>query len=111
MTYLSGEGAFADRQAHPFPDLILLDLGLPGMNGFDLLAWIRGHPEFQALQVFVWTDSGDRGTLDRATRAGANRFIPKSVSFVRGGLAGLVRGISQAIPSPAEQDVLSLSKS
>jgi len=51
----------------------------------------------------VWTDSGDRETLDRAILAGANRFVPKSVSFVRGGLAGLVRGISEAILRPAEK--------
>ena len=102
MAYLKGEGQFADRHAHPFPDLVLLDISLPGMNGFDLLAWIRQHPEFSALKVFMWTDSGDPGALDRATRAGANRFVPKSVAFVRGGLAGLVRGIAQAIPDPAE---------
>jgi CheY-like chemotaxis protein len=101
LAYLNGDGPFADRQAHPFPDLVLLDLSLPGMNGFEVLAWIRQHPEFGALPVFVWTDSGDPGALDRALRAGANRFVPKSVSFVRGGLAGLVRGIAQAIPDSA----------
>jgi two-component system response regulator len=106
LAYLKGEGHFADRQTHPFPDLILLDLWLPGMSGFDVLAWIRAHPEFNALQVFVWTDSGDRETLDRAVQAGANRFVPKSVSFVRGGLAGLVRSISEAIVIPADKDRL-----
>jgi len=106
LAYLKGEGQFADRQAHPFPDLLLLDLWLPGMNGLELLAWIRAHPEFKTLQVFVWTDSGDRATLDRATRAGANRFVPKSVAFVRGGLAGLVRAISEAIVIPANKDRL-----
>ena len=106
VAYLQREGPFADRQAHPFPDLILLDSSLPGMDGFELLAWIRGHPEFKALPVFVWTDSADRETLDRATRAGANRFVPKSVSFVRGGLAGLVRSISEAIVIPANKDRL-----
>ena len=90
---------------------MLLDLWLPGMNGFDVLAWIRGHPEFSAMQVFVWTDAGDPATLDRAIKAGANRFVPKSVAFVRGGLAGLVRGISQgAIRGPAEKETL-LAKS
>jgi DNA-binding NarL/FixJ family response regulator len=82
------------------------------MNGFDLLAWIRGHPEFKTLQVFVWTDSGDHETLDRATRAGADRFVPKSVAFVRGGLAGLVRAISEAIiPRPAGKGSLSAKNS
>ena len=108
QAYLKGEGQFADRHAHPFPDLILLDLWLPGMNGFEVLGWIRVHPEFKVLQVFVWTDSGDHETLDRATRAGANRFVPKSVAFVRGGLAGLVRAIGEAIPGSAEKDGLSV---
>ena len=73
-----------------------------------LLAWIRGHPEFKTLQVFVWTDSGDRETLDRAAKAGANRFVPKSVAFVRGGLAGLVRAIGEAIPASLEKASLSV---
>jgi DNA-binding NarL/FixJ family response regulator len=54
--------------------------------------------------VFVWTDSGDPATLDRALRTGANRFVPKSVSFVRGGLAGLVRAIAEAIPDPVAEN-------
>jgi CheY-like chemotaxis protein len=104
--YLQGEGQFGDRQAHPFPDLVLLDISLPGMDGFEVLAWIRAHPEFKALQVFVWTDSGDRETLDRAARAGANRFVPKSVAFVRGGLVGLVRSISESIVGSVEKEGL-----
>ena len=104
VAYLGGEGQYGDRNAHPLPDLVLLDLGLPGMDGFAVLDWIRQHPKFSALRVFVWTDSGDPGTLDRALRIGANRFVPKSVSFVRGGLAGLVRGIAQAIPDRVEEN-------
>ena len=111
LAYLKGEGPFANREAHPFPQLVLLDLSLPGINGFEVLAWIRQHPEFGSLKVFVWTDSGDPKALDRAIKAGANRFVPKSVSFVRGGLAGLVHGISQAIPVTAEENSLSLKNS
>jgi CheY-like chemotaxis protein len=73
VAYLAGEGQYGDRNAHPLPDLVLLDLGLPGMDGFAVLDWIRQHPKFSALRVFVWTDSGDPGTLDRALRIGANR--------------------------------------
>lgn len=110
LAYLKGEGQYADRHAHPFPDLILLDLWLPGINGFEVLAWIRTHRELKALPVFVWTDSGDRETLDRATQAGADRFVPKSVSFVRGGMAGLVRSISEAIVHTAKKDGLQTNK-
>ena len=107
LAYLEGEGQFADRHAHPFPNLVLLDISLPGMNGFDVLTWIRQHPEFGGLKVFVWTDSGDPAVLERAIKAGANRFVQKSVSFVRGGLAGLMRSMAQAISSSPEADTAS----
>ena len=101
--YLKGEGRFADRKAHPLPDLVLLDIGLPGADGFEVLAWIRSQPDLKELKVFVWTDASEQDVLDRATQAGANRFVPKSVAFVSGGLAGLISGIAQAIAGPAGQ--------
>jgi CheY-like chemotaxis protein len=104
LAYLQREGAFADRQAHPFPQLVLLDISLPGMDGIAVLSWIREQPELNKLKVFVWTDSGDPAALDRAIKAGANRFVPKSVSFVRGGMAGLVNGIAKAITVVAEEN-------
>ena len=109
LAYLKGEGQFADRLAHPLPDLVLLDIGLPGMDGFEVLTWIKSHPELKGLKVFVWTDSGQPEVLDRATLAGANRFVPKSVAFVRGGLAGLINGISQSIQASAEREGLPLA--
>jgi CheY-like chemotaxis protein len=101
IAYLKGEGPFADRKAHPIPDLVLLDVGLPGMDGFDVLTWIRTQPELKDLKVFVWTDAGQPEVLHRATQAGANRLVPKSVAFIRGGLVGLISGIAQAIAGPA----------
>jgi CheY-like chemotaxis protein len=110
LAYLKGEGQYAARHAHPFPDLVLLDISLPRMSGFEVLAWIRQQPEFVTLKVFVWTDSGDPATLERSLKAGANRFVPKSAYFVRGGLAGLVRGISQAILNSRERDPVPVQK-
>jgi CheY-like chemotaxis protein len=101
IAYLKGEGPFADRTAHPMPDLVLLDVGLPGMDGLEVLTWIRTQPELKDLKVFVWTDAGQPEVLHRATEAGANRFVPKSVAFIRGGLVGLISGIAQAIAGPA----------
>jgi two-component system response regulator len=97
IAYLKGEGPFGDRKAHPLPDLLLLDLWLPGIDGFEVLAWVRNHSQFKDLKVFVWTDSSLPEVIDRASRAGANRFIHKAVAFMRGGSAGLLSGISQAI--------------
>jgi CheY-like chemotaxis protein len=111
LEYLKGEGQYADRHAHPLPDLVLLDLSLPGIDGFEVLAWIRRHPKINALKVFVWTDASDPTTLERAIKAGATRFVPKSVSFVRGGLAGLVSAISQSILGSAEKGTASVKNS
>ena len=97
IAYLEGIGPFGNRQAHPLPDLVLLDLGLPGMSGFEVLSWIRHHPLLGELKVFVWTDAGEPEAIERAITAGANRFVPKSVAFVRGGLAGLMGDIAQAL--------------
>jgi CheY-like chemotaxis protein len=107
IAYLAGEAQYADRKAHPLPDLVLLDIGLPGLSGLEVLSWIRSHPQLADLKVFVWTDAGEPELLDRARQAGANRFVPKSVAFVRGGLAGLIGGIAQAIAAPAEARGLS----
>jgi CheY-like chemotaxis protein len=105
VRYLEGEGPFGDRKAHPIPDLVLLDLGLPGVDGLELLAWIRKRPELQDLKVFIWTDAGQPDILERATQAGANRFVPKSVAFVRGGLAGLINGMAEAIAESPDRGV------
>jgi CheY-like chemotaxis protein len=97
IAYLKGDGPFRDRQAHPLPELVLLDLWLPQIDGFEVLAWIRSHPELKSLKVFVWTDSAFQDIIERARRAGADSFVPKSVAFVRGGLDGLIASILQTI--------------
>ncbi len=53
IDYLSGATRYADRDAFPLPDLVFLDLKLPFLDGFDVLAWLRGHPVFTNLPVIV----------------------------------------------------------
>jgi CheY-like chemotaxis protein len=56
--YLVGNGEFADRAEYPLPTLMLLDLRLPRMSGFELLAWLRGQEDgIRALPVVILSSS------------------------------------------------------
>src|SRR5215472_13464238 len=57
INYLIGVGCYSDREKYPLPALVLLDLHLPGKNGFEVLQWIRGHRNFSELRVVVLTSS------------------------------------------------------
>src|SRR5260221_1321895 len=57
IAYLNGEGHFADRHRFPFPILLLLDLKMPKLNGFQVLEWLRQHPRLKRLPVAVMTSS------------------------------------------------------
>jgi DNA-binding NarL/FixJ family response regulator len=74
----SCEQAFTHLHGGAAVDLILLDLGLPGMSGFDGLAQIR-H-EFPEIPVVVLSSTDDRASVLRALDNGAMGFVPKSAS-------------------------------
>jgi DNA-binding NarL/FixJ family response regulator len=74
----TGDGARALLEAHPDADLLLLDLGLPGIDGFALLGELREqHP---SIPVVVLSGSDRREDVLRALDLGAMGYVPKSVS-------------------------------
>jgi len=77
IDYLSGYGIYADRRRHPLPSLVLLDLDLPGITGFEVLEWLRSQPQFQKLAVVVLTGSEDGDDIEKAYRFGADSFLVK----------------------------------
>lgn len=85
ISYLAGEGEFGDRQRHPLPALVLLDLNLPLQNGFEVLAWIRGQPQFSRLPVIVFSSSGRPEDRRRATELGATDYALKPASGMQFG--------------------------
>ena len=83
IAYLSGEGRFAIRQNFPLPALILLDLKLPGKDGFEVLHWIRTKREFNSIRVVVTTVSNEIRNVNRAYQLGANSFLTKPFEFLQ----------------------------
>jgi CheY-like chemotaxis protein len=81
MAYLSGTGVYANRDEHPLPDLILLDLKMPGTDGFEVLQWLRQQSGFSTIPVIVLTSSEQMRDVNQAYELGANSFLVKPFDF------------------------------
>jgi len=81
VAYLSGAGEYADRTAHPLPELMLLDLKLPRKSGLEVLAWLRQESGIKRVPVVVLTSSRERRDVDKAYELGANSYLVKPVEF------------------------------
>ena len=80
VAYLEGEGKFCDRSQHPLPDIIILDLNLPRMSGFDFLKWFREKSGL-SLPVLVFTVSASVEDKVRALTEGAAGYFVKPRDF------------------------------
>lgn len=81
VSYLAGTGDYGDRDQHPLPILLLLDLKLPCRSGHEVLAWLRQQPSLKRLPVVVLTSSQEMGDINRAYDLGANSYLVKPVAF------------------------------
>jgi CheY-like chemotaxis protein len=91
LDYLFGRGKYADRHTYPLPNLILLDLKLPGIDGFEVLRQIKETPILKRLPVIVLTSSKEEGDRAFSYDIGANSYLVKPVSFE--GFLGIIRQI------------------
>lgn len=85
IAYLKGEGVYADRAKFPLPTVLLLDLNMPKLNGFEVLAWVRAQPVLKRLSVIVLTSSARNEDVERAFDLGASSYLVKPV-----GMAALI---------------------
>lgn len=91
LDYLFGRGPYADRNAYPMPNLVLLDLKLPGIDGFQVLRTIKVTPLLKRLPVVILTSSKEEGDRALSYDIGANSYLVKPVSFE--GFLSVVREI------------------
>lgn len=79
----SGQAALAllDTPDAPLPDVILLDINMPEMNGFDVLAALKQHPQSQMIPVVMLTTSVSEEDITRAYTLHASAYLLKSMHF------------------------------
>lgn len=68
-----------DRLREHRPDVLLLDVVMPGLNGFEILAMVRADPEFMHMPIIILTSSSDAATKLQALDQGATDFLSKPV--------------------------------
>ncbi len=91
LDYLFGKGQYTDRNKYPVPDMILLDLKLPGIDGFGVLRKVKNTPILKRIPIIVLTSSTDEGDRALSYDNGVNSYLVKPVSF--GGFLEMVSKI------------------
>jgi two-component system response regulator len=81
LDYLFGDLQSRRRRQYPFPDMILLDLCLPGMRGLDFLKLVRANQLTKGIPVVVLTNTGRQRDIAQAYECGANSYIVKPDAY------------------------------
>ena len=81
LDYLFGRDKFSNRNEYPMPALILLDLKMPGIDGFEVLRQIKNTEFLKRIPVVILTSSKDEGDRALSYDIGANSYLLKPVSF------------------------------
>lgn len=81
LEYLKGNGRYADRDAFPFPSVLLIDLKMPRVSGFDVLAWLSRHPDCSVMPTIVFSASALEDDIKRAYELGASAYFVKPMVF------------------------------
>lgn len=77
IDYLSGSGKFSDSAGFTLPQLLLLDMKMPFVDGFEVLEWVRSQPALKELPVIILTSSSEDRDRQRAAELGAKAYFVK----------------------------------
>jgi CheY-like chemotaxis protein len=91
IEYLKGEGKYADRAVYRYPSLIITDLKMPGINGFDLLNHLKNHPLYRVIPTVVLSGSQDLYDIKTAYALGASSYHVKPTSIAE--LRSLIKAL------------------
>lgn len=83
LDYLFAAGRYENRDPRRSPQLVLLDLKLPKLDGLEVLRRLRADPRTELLPVVILTSSGEEEDVIASYRSGANGYVRKPVEFQR----------------------------
>jgi len=81
LDYLFGTGSYAGRDVSEIPEIVLLDLKLPKMDGLQVLAKLRADRRTRFIPVVVFTSSSEQEDMIKSYDLGANSYVRKPVDF------------------------------
>jgi DNA-binding response OmpR family regulator len=96
MAYLSGDPPYADRNRYPLPSILLLDIKMPPIDGFEVLRWLRHNSKFERIPVVILTGSESNQDEKTAYQLGATSFMVKPFDFSNA--TEFCRSIERLIP-------------
>jgi CheY-like chemotaxis protein len=77
VDYLAGKAPYNDRAAHPLPSVVLLDLKMPRLSGFEVLKWLRENAALRKVPAVVLSSSPDESDIRKARQMGACDYFVK----------------------------------
>lgn len=83
IRWLKGVGLYTDRGQFPLPRLLITDLKMPRLDGFELIKWVRAQAQFTHLPILVFSSSDLANDVERACSLGANCCIRKSTDCLK----------------------------
>lgn len=81
LEYLFGNETESQAEGDNLPQVVLLDINLPKVNGLEVLQQIRSHPRTRLLPVVILTSSKEEVDIIKSYRLGANSYVRKPVDF------------------------------
>lgn len=81
LAYLQGEGVFADREKNPYPSMLITDIKMPGVDGFDILENLQNNPSRAIIPTVVLSSSEDPDDIHTAYRLGAYSYFVKPYRY------------------------------
>ena len=81
LDYLLGKNEYSNREKFPLPNLVLLDLKMPGIDGHEVLRRVKLTPGIKRIPIIILTSSKEEGDMAMSYDNGANSYLVKPISF------------------------------